>query len=123
MTDVTDEQLRAIYDMFVKFHNVFYTFMAADQRKQLKPFADKVQNIIRFIEELDFDTLNIKQKESLGLLEFMVEELMKFINLVVIQKKTENMYYIAKTLDDNLSQIQRELGLVNDGSGDVTLFS
>jgi DNA-binding NarL/FixJ family response regulator len=123
MTDVTKEHLKDIYDMFVKFHNTFYTFLAADQRKQLKPFADKVQNIITFIEVLDFDSLNAKQKESLGLLEFMVEELMKFIDMVVVHKRTDNMYYIGKTLDDNLEQIKRELGiLANDDKGDVTLF-
>jgi YesN/AraC family two-component response regulator len=64
MTDLTKEHLNDIYDMFVKFHNVFYTFMAAEQRKNLKPFADKVQNIISFIEELDFDSLDKKQRIS-----------------------------------------------------------
>jgi hypothetical protein len=52
----------------------------------------------------------------------MVEELMKFINSVVIGGKTDNMYYIGKTLDDNLYQIKRELGLVADEQSDVTLF-
>lgn len=125
MTKISKEQLLQIYDMLVKFHHTFYTFLEAEQRLKLEPFANKVQNIIDFMETIKFDTLTTKQKEALGLFEFIVEELMKFINKVLIDGEVDNMYYIGKTLDDNVEQIRIELGMsenMDQNSSEFTLF-
>lgn len=122
MTNITQHQLNQIYEMLVKFHNTFYTYLAQEQKEKLEPFANRVKLIIDFMETLNFDTLTPRQKESLGLFEFIVEELMKFIDKVLIEGHTESMYYIGKTLDDNLLEIKRELGFINKEDSEITLF-
>jgi hypothetical protein len=122
MTNISRQQLNQIYDMLVKFHNTFYTFLAQEQKEQLEPFANKVKSVIDFMETLEFEKLTPQQKEALGLFEFIVEELMKFINKVLIDGEVKNIYYIGKTLDDNLLEIQRALGMINNQETEITLF-
>jgi YesN/AraC family two-component response regulator len=111
LDQISSEKMEEIHLVFTRFYNTFYTFLAVDLKYQLKPFADAVKEIGDFVKSLDFNDLDHEQKESLSKIEYIIEDIINFINYVFINKEIANLNYLEASLKDNLKLIKIELGL------------
>jgi len=84
--------------------------------------SDVFKNGAITFEDLDLNKHKFSSDEILHLLEYLYDDIMNFFEVVFIDKTTENINYLADSLDSSIIQIKCKLSLIQLEEEDLELF-
>lgn len=83
-----------------KMHGILY------QIEVLRSMGAVLFDLASFLEELDFDSLSNEQKEKFKVLEFIYDDISRFVQTVFIYKDTIDVHYLKDSLKSSVEQLK-----------------
>jgi len=97
-------------------HSYIIIFSTLDQMVRM---TEVLEQLARFLEELDVVNLTEIQQKKLKVLEFIYEDLNRFIQTVFIYQDTVDIYYLEDSLESSITQMKNDvLGLNSNDEDD-----
>jgi YesN/AraC family two-component response regulator len=111
------EYIRAISTILSKIHTTLSQMGGAMNAMSLVIF-----DLASFLDKIDFASLNDEQKNKLNMLEFIYDDISKFVNIVFVEEKTINIHYLEDSLRSSIKQLEQNIFNVEVEEEDFELF-
>lgn len=72
----------------------------------MKDMAQIFFELATFVEEIDFDSLEQEQKDKFKMLEFIYDDISRFVQTVFVYKDTIDIYYLKDSLKSSVEQLK-----------------
>lgn len=97
------KHLQKISSLFSKMYTIL------SQINATAAMSIAVFELANFLENIDFFSLNDEQKSKLKTIEFMYEDISKFIQLVFISQEVKDTAYLESSLRSSVNQLKRDI--------------
>lgn len=81
-----------------------------------------LEQISNYLIDLDFDSLDKSQKDKLKILEFICDDISRYIDTVFVYKDTVDIYYLEDSLNSSFEQLKMNLGDQDFEEEELDLF-
>jgi YesN/AraC family two-component response regulator len=99
-----DDELRVgIVESFINYAKIFSSL------DEMKKMSTSLEMLAQFLDELDLESLTQEQQRKLRLLEFINDDITKFLNMVFVYKDRVDIYYLEDSLDSSITQLKGEI--------------
>ena len=119
--DLEGELTIEIRDRIVQIlHGYILIFSTLDQMLRMTEALNLLAN---FLDELDIETLNPTQQKKLKILEFINNDITRFLQTVFVYKDNVDIYYLEDSLESSITQLKNDvLGIEEEDDDDLELF-
>ncbi|MCK5110376.1 MAG: response regulator [Arcobacteraceae bacterium] len=101
-------------------HGYVLIFSILDQMLKMTEVLDQLAN---FLDDLNVDSLSDEQHKKLKMLEFINEDITRFLQTVFIYKDDVDIYYLEDSLDSSITQLKNDvLGIEEEDDEELELF-
>ena len=95
-------------------------FSTLEQMIRMTEALDLLGN---FLDELDIETLTLVQQKKLKILEFINNDITRFLQTVFVYKDNVDIYYLEDSLESSITQLKNDvLGIEEEDDDDLELF-
>ena len=103
LNDISSSTIMAIANILKKIHDIFsYT-------EELFNLAKVLLSLSTFLHDLDLDSLSEDKKNKLKILEFIYDDISRFIETVFVYEDTLDVYYLEDSLKSSIEQLKMNL--------------
>ena len=119
--DLEGELTIDIRDSIVQtLHGYILIFSTLDQMIRMTETLNLLAN---FLDQLDIETLTSAQQKKLKILEFINNDITRFLQTVFVYKDNVDIYYLEDSLESSITQLKNDiLGIVEEDEDDLELF-
>lgn len=103
LNDISASTIIEISIILRKIHNIFsYT-------EELFNLSKVLLNLAVFLEDLNIDSLSEEKRNKLKILEFIYDDISRFIETVFVYEDTLDVYYLEDSLKSSIEQLKMNL--------------
>ena len=117
LNDISSSTIMAIANILKKIHDIFY------YTEELFNLAKVLLSLSTFLQDLDLDSLSEDKKNKLKILEFIYDDISRFIETVFVYEDTLDVYYLEDSLKSSIEQLSMNLLNEKIEEEDFELFS
>ena len=101
-------------------HGYILIFSTLDQMLRMTEALDLLAD---FLDQLDIDSLTSQQQKKLKILEFINNDITRFLQTVFVYKDDVDIYYLEDSLESSIMQLKNDvLGVEEDEDEELELF-
>ncbi len=100
-------------------HGYILIFSTLDQMVRM---TEVLSQLTQFLEELEVDTLTEQQLKKLKVLEFIHEDISRFLQTVFVYQDTVDIYYLEDSLESSISQMKNDVLGIEVEEDELELF-
>jgi DNA-binding response OmpR family regulator len=109
-----------IKDNLIKIFNRYHSSLL--HLSGLNDLAEIFLELVGILEDIEVSNLNEDSLEFFDIFEYFYEDIIKFFNIVFIDKETKNINYLTDSMKSSVLQLKVKLGLENLEEEELEFF-